>query len=144
MGSFFEGATISGPTERRCVRAAAVLALAQLVSASPACADAVGIFVGHGQDTNQYGFGIQLDRRAPVHEFATSTLTGHLEFGAGEFQGDKGAIIHNTIRALEALAKLRWQRNSNGPVAPYVEFGAGMGGLSEVTINGDRHFSSAF
>jgi hypothetical protein len=125
-------------------RAAVFVALGPLTTASPARADAVGVFAGHGQDTDQYGIGIQLDRRTPVHDYVSLTLTGHLEFGVGEFQGDKGAISHNTIRALDALAELRWQRRANGPVVPFVEFGTGMGGPSEVTINGDRHFSTAF
>jgi lipid A 3-O-deacylase len=122
----------------------ALLLLMPLAVSQPALGDAVGIFAGHGQDTDQYGIGIQLDRGAPVHEYAGSTVTAHVELGVGEFQGHAGSISHNTIRACEALGKVRWNRRSVGSVAPFVEFGLGMGGLSEVTINGDRHFSSSF
>ena len=126
------------------VIASALLGVLPIASSPAARADAVGVFAGHGQSTDQYGFGIQLDRRTPVHEYPGSTMTAHLELGIGEFQGHAGAINHDTIRACEALGKLRWQWHSNGPAAPFVEFGIGMGGLSEVTLNGNRHFSTAF
>jgi hypothetical protein len=84
----------------------ALLTVAQLASGSTALADAIGIFAGHGQDADQYGIGIQLDRRTPVHESATSTWTCHLELGIGEFQGRKSGITDNTTRALEAVAEL--------------------------------------
>jgi lipid A 3-O-deacylase len=79
-----------------------------------------------------------------VHEFEASALTAHLEVGAGEFQGHKLDIAHNTVRATEALGELVWSRRTAGRVIPFAEFGMGAGELSKVTINEDRHFSSKF
>jgi hypothetical protein len=79
-----------------------------------------------------------------VHESAHWRVTSHVELGAGEFQGHRGSIHHNTIKALAAVAKLRWQRPTAAAVQPFIDAGLGLGGLSEVTINGDRHFSTSF
>jgi hypothetical protein len=109
---------------------------------APLRADAVRVGVGHGQSTDQYGVSLQFDRAAPVHESARSRATAHAELGAGEFQRHRGSIHHNTVRALAAVA-LRWQRPTSRPVEPFIDAGLGLSGLSEATLNGDRHFSAS-
>lgn len=127
-------------------RSACWCVAAILAAAGPSVAhgDAIRVGVGHGQSTDDYGVSIQLDRLDPIHEFERWTVTGHAELGAGEFQGHRGAISPNTVHALAAVWKLRLQHAPYGRVQPFVDFGIGAGGLSEVTINGDRHFSSSF
>jgi len=112
--------------------------------AAVAHADAIRIRAGHGESTDDYGFSVQLDRLEPIHEFERWTVTGDVELGAGEFQGHRGALSPNTVHALAAFRKLRGAHAAYGRVQPFVDFGSGAGGLSEVTINGDRHFSGSF
>jgi hypothetical protein len=129
---------------RRGCAAWRVAALLACAGASVARADAIRVGAGHGDSTDDYGVSIQLDRLDPIHEFEHWTVTGHAEFGGGEFQGHRGAVSPNTVHALAAVWTLRLQHAPVGRVQPFVDFGIGGGGLSEVTINGDRHFSSSF
>jgi hypothetical protein len=112
--------------------------------ATATLADGIGIGAAHGQDTNQYGVQVQFDARTPLREWSSSALQPYLLVGVGEFQGRKDGAPERTVRALDTTGMLRWQHQRVGAVSPFVEFGLGVGGLSERTINGNRDFGGKF
>jgi hypothetical protein len=111
---------------------------------SLARADALRVTIGHGQGIDLYALILQLDRRAPVHEYSNWTLTSHLNLGVGEFQGHQTSPPSRTTRALAAIGTLRWERREVAAVTPLVEFGLGLSGFSETTVAGVRHLGGGF
>lgn len=107
-------------------------------------ADALRVGLGYGQGVELYAFGIQLDRKSPVHEYEAWTLTGHVDLGIGEFRAHHSDSSHGTTRALAAIAKLRWQRREARRVQPFIEVGLGISGFSETNIAGTRHLGGGF
>jgi hypothetical protein len=107
-------------------------------------ADALRIGAGYGQDINLYAVNVQFDRRAPIHEYQASTLSGHLDLEFGEFQGHPSAGSHSTTRAVAAILKLRWQRRAASGLSPFLEFGLGVAGFSNSLLGGDRQLGGTF
>jgi len=120
---------------------AAALAMSAI---STAHADAVRLGYAHGQDTDDYGIEVRFDRDAPLREFKSSLLTTAVDVGFGVFQGHKHPSEHNNVKALFITGTTRWARVPKGPVQPFVEFGLGLSGLTEQSINGNRSFGSSF
>ena len=116
------------------------------IALSPlARADAVRVTYGYGEDVDLYALILQLDRASPLHQYGAWELTSHFDLGVGEFQGHRGSTAsHNTTRALAGIGTLRWQQKVSTPVAPFIEFGVGLGGFSETTIGGTRHLGGGF
>ncbi len=107
-------------------------------------ADGVGVGFAHGQDANQYGVQVQFDRRAPLKEWSSSDLKLYGLIGVGEFQGRQDGMPRQTVRVLATTGVLRWEHVRVAGVRPFVDFGFGVGGLSEKTINGNRDFGGKF
>jgi len=107
-------------------------------------ADGVGVGFAHGQDANQYGVQVQFDRRAPLKEWSSSDLKLYGIIGVGEFQGRQDGMPRQTIHVLDTTGVLRWEHARVAGVRPFVDFGFGVGGLSEKTINGNRDFGGKF
>jgi hypothetical protein len=107
-------------------------------------ADALRISAGYGQDINLYAVNLQLDRRAPIHEYQAWTLSAHLDLEFGEFQGHRSSVSYATTRAVAAIGKLRWQRRAASGLSPFVEFGLGIAGFSDTLLGGDRQLGGAF
>jgi len=141
-----------GPTSRARVstgarRRSGWVLLAGLATASAslsAHADAVRVGYAHGQNTDDYGVEVRFDRDAPLREFTSSLLTTAVDVGAGVFQGHKEDSAHNNVKTLFVTGTIRWSRAPTGRVQPFAEFGLGLSGLTEQSINGDRHFGSSF
>ena len=127
-----------------CLRRLLLVTLLPAAGAATAHADAVRVSIGYGQGANLYAIALQLDRRAPLHQFARWTLTSHLDLGVSEFQGHRSSSRYNTTHALAVVPKLRWQRNATPLVAPFIEFGLGLGGFTETTVAGTRHLGGDF
>jgi hypothetical protein len=125
-------------------RLTAIGALFLMALASRAHADAVGIGAGYGQDINLYSVNLQLDRRAPIHEYVAWTLSGHLDLEFDEFQGHHASTPHATTRAVAAAAKLRWQRPPAPALSPFFEFGLGVAGFSDTLLGGARQLGGTF
>jgi len=125
-------------------RVVAACALAMAGIASPSWGDGVGVGVAHGQDADQYGVQVQIDRRAPIREWSTSALKAYGIVGVGEFHGRKHGVPEHTVRVLGLTGVLRWEHDRIANVRPFVDFGLGVGGLSETSINGNRDFGGKF
>ncbi len=127
------------------VKTSLVAALAAgLGFAGRGIADGVGVGVAHGQDADQYGVQVQFDRRAPLKEWSSSDLKSYWLIGVGEFQGREDGMPQKTVRVLATTGVLRWVHARVAGVRPFVDFGIGVGGLSEKTINGNRDFGGKF
>ena len=107
-------------------------------------ADGVGVGFAHGQDANQYGVQVQFDRRAPLKEWSSSDLKLYGLIGVGVFQGRQDGMPRQTVRVLATTGVLRWEHARVAGVRPFVDFGFGVGGSSEKTINGNRDFGGKF
>jgi hypothetical protein len=130
---------------RHRVPAAVVIALAGgLGFAARGYADGVGAGIAHGQDADQYGVQVQFDRSAPLKEWSSSALRSYVLVGIGEFHGTKNGVPQHTIRVLGTTGVLRWEHVRIGGVRPFLDFGIGIGGLSETSINGNRDFGGRF
>ncbi|HSY04788.1 MAG TPA: acyloxyacyl hydrolase [Steroidobacteraceae bacterium] len=127
-----------------CLRRLLLGALLAAACAATAHADAVRVTVGYGQGADLYAIAVQLDRRAPLHQYARWTLTSHLDLGVSEFQGHRSSSHYNTTHALAVVPKLRWQRTATPAVTPFIEFGLGLSGFTETTIAGTRHLGGDF
>lgn len=112
--------------------------------AAPSWADGVGIGAAHGQDADQYGVQVQFDGRAPLKEWPSSALKTYLIVGVGEFQGRKHGVPEQTVRVLGTTGVLRWEHAPVAGLRPFADFGLGVGGLSEKSINGNRDFGGKF
>jgi hypothetical protein len=112
--------------------------------ASTAQADDLRIEAGYGQAIHVYAISLQLDRHAPIHQYQAWTLTGHVDFTLGEFQGHRSSSSHATTRALWAIGKLRWQRRESSGVTPFAEFGLGIAGFSDTLLGGARQLGGTF
>ena len=118
-------ASLTGPS---------ILAALLLVACIPlAHADAVNVSVGNAQGIALSSVFLQLDRHAPIHRYRSWILTGHVDLGIAEFEGNRGS--HAKTRAFGAIGKLRWERASS-PL--FVESGLGMAGFSNNLLGGER------
>ena len=111
---------------------------------SPALAVTMGVGISHGQDTDDVSVGARWDWPGLVDDWSKGVhALGRVEFDITNFQGERNAPRHDNVRALAVIPEVRLspERGSN---VPFVDLGLGIGGVSEVTINGDRHFASAF
>ena len=131
--------------DRHRVTVAVVIALAGSLGFAPrGYADGVGAGIAHGQDADQYGVQVQFDRGAPLNEWSSSALKSYVLVGIGEFHGTKNGVPQHTIRVLGTTGVLRWEHERIGGVRPFLDFGIGVGGLSESSINGNRDFGGKF
>ena len=118
----------------------AILAALLLVARTPLVhADGINVSVANGQGIALYSAFVQLDRDAPIHRYQSWILTGHVDLGIAEFQGNHGS--HAKTRAFGGIGKLRWEQASS-PF--FVEFGLGMAGFSNTLLGGERKVGGRF
>lgn len=120
-----------------------VMVLLAGLLAARAEAVSVGIGLSHGQDTDDVSIGARWEWPGLVDQtYARVHALGRVELDLTDIQGERYAQRRDNVRALAAIPEIRVQTASED-FAPFVDLGLGLGGVSAVTINGDRHFASA-
>jgi len=124
------------------------LALAACVVNAPAADGAPtlfgGIVAGNGDNVDIYGVHGTWAPRLESGLLSSLGLEARLAAQLVRWHGRDHATAHPSLIDTSLVALLRWPLPTTAGIRPFIEAGAGVHLLSNVRINDDRQFSTAF
>ena len=106
--------------------------------------DGVSAEIGSGDKTNMARIGAQWDWQKKWFTDGNWLVTGYWEASAGRWNGQNSPGNNHNITDVGFTPVFRLQQKNLSGLAPYLEAGIGVHLISDIHINADRRFSTAF
>jgi lipid A 3-O-deacylase len=130
---------MSKPMSKR----SAVLSLVTLLAAAPAAAiDGISVLGGTGEDGHMGQLGLVWDWKAKWLQTGDWSLGGYWEADASYWRGSGRNA--NSFGGIGITPVFRWQDNSTGGIAPYIEAAVGIHFFSGVVLSDEKKMGSSF
>ncbi len=121
-----------------------VLIGAILLNGNVWAVDGVSAEIGSGDDTNMGRIGAQWDWQKKWFTDGNWLMAGYWEASAGSWNGRNSGGNNYNITDIGFTPVFRLQQKNFSGLAPYLEAGIGVHLISDIHINADRTFSTAF